>query len=355
MSAPAKCPPEYSSQPVPVRSPDDPACILFTSGTTARCKAVTLSHASVLAGACNNVIGFPFEAQLAILPFHHIAGISTTLNALCLGAVVCIAENVKQLYRCLSKLKPDYVLTVPSLLEAIVKKLKSGGPHGSRFGWNLRIIACGGAQFPNHVIEVIRNQEIHLLQGYGATEAGGLGFYWEMTMDSPGTIGKPCPELEAKLIDGELFLKSPAVMLGYYGDPAATEEVLRDGWYATGDLCRVDSQGCYHLTGRKKNLIILANGENISPEEIEEKLSACPQIREVLVREKNQKICAVIYPGESATDQNADNLERICSAVAAYNRSVPLYKQVQMAEFVCSPFPKTPAGKIIRNNHAGGS
>lgn len=355
MIPPSVSPPVHSSQPVPVRGSDDPACILFTSGTTARCKAVTLSHGSVLAGACNNVIGLPFEAQLAILPFHHIAGISTTLNALCLGAVVCIAENVKQLYRCLSLLKPDYVLTVPSLLEAIVKKLKSGGPYGSRLGWNLRIIACGGAQFPNHVIAVIRSQGIHLLQGYGATEAGGLGFYWEMSMDSPGTIGKPCPELEAKIVDGELFLKSPAVMLGYYGDPIASEEVLRDGWYATGDLCRVDSQGCYHLTGRKKNLIILANGENISPEEIEERLSACPQIREVLVLEKNQKICAVIYPGESAEDQDAGNLERIRRAVAAYNRSVPLYKQVQMAEFVFRPLPKTTAGKIIRNNHAGGS
>ena len=355
MRAPADSPPVHSSQPVPVRSPDDPACILFTSGTTAKCKAVVLSHQAILAGACNNVIGLPFEAQLAILPFHHIAGLSTTLNALWLGAVVCIAENVKQLYRCLSKLKPDYVLTVPSLLEAIVKKLKSGGVHGSRLGWNLRIIACGGARFPNHVIDVIRSQDIHILQGYGATETGGLGFYWEMSPDCPYTIGKPCPGLEAKLIDGELFLKSTAVMLGYYGDPSATAQVLRDGWYATGDLGYVDAQGCYHLTGRKKNLIILSNGENVSPEEIEEKLSTCPQIREVLVLEKDQKICAVIYPGESAEDQDAGNLERIRRAVAAYNRSVPLYKQVQMAEFVCSPLPKTPAGKIIRYHHAGGS
>ena len=144
-------------------------------------------------------------------------------------------------------------------------------------------------------------------------------------------------------------------MLGYYGDPSATAQVLRDGWYATGDLGYVDAQGCYHLTGRKKNLIILSNGENVSPEEIEEKLSTCPHIREVLVLEKDQKICAVIYPGESAEDQDAGNLERIRRAVAAYNRSVPLYKQVQMAEFVCSPLPKTPAGKIIRYHHAGGS
>lgn len=336
---------------------EDLACILFTSGTTAACKAVMLSHRAMVASICHNVIGLPFQAQLAILPFHHIAGFATVLNTIYLGAVVCLAEDLKYLYRYLEYMKPDYTLTVPSILQVILRKLKKGGPHGSLLGWDLHMIGCGGARFQPEVIRALNAQDIRVLQSYGATEAGGLGFDWEMTPECQNTIGKPCPEVETKIVDGELFLRCESMMMGYYKDEAATKEVLRDGWYATGDLCYQDEDGYLYLTGRKKNLIILSNGENVSPEEIEAKLQGCPDICEVMVGIERDLITATIFPNfpSDGTQGQRDEIKQtIEAAVERYNSSVPPYKQVQNLHFSHQPFAKTEIGKMIRRSVTGG-
>lgn len=332
--------------PCPDARPEDPACILFTSGTTAAGKAVMLSHRAVVAGSCHNVVAHPFTAQLAILPMHHVAGFATVLNTWYLGRVVCLGEDVKYLYRYLERLQPDYVLTVPAILMAILRKLKNGGPNGSLLGWNLKLVGCGGAKFQPEVIQALNDRNILVLQSYGATEAGGLGFDWEMTPACRNTIGKPCPEITIKIVDGELWLKSDSVMSGYYKDSAATAAVLQDGWYATGDLCTQDEEGYLWLTGRKNNLIILANGENVSPEEIEIRLSACEAISEVLVGLEGNLITATVFPADNLDE----TMELIRGAVTAYNRGVPPYKQIQNLRFTDEPFPKTAVGKIIRRS-----
>jgi len=325
---------------------DDLACILFTSGTTATAKAVMLSHGAMIAGVCHGVIGKSFDAQLAILPLHHIAGIASVLNTWYLGAVVCLGREFKHLYRYLSDMKPDYMLAVPSVLQALMKKLKRGGANGEALGWNLRLLGCGGARFQPEIIRFLHERNIRILQSYGATEAGGLGFDWEMTEACRDTIGKPCPEVETKIVDGELWLRSPSVMMGYYKDPEATAEVLRDGWYATGDLCRQDADGYLRLVGRKKNVIILSNGENVSPEEIEAQLHQCPDVEEVLVGVEGELICATVFVGNGSQ-------ENVRNFVEAYNNLAPSYKQVRKLSFLNSPFEKTQVGKIIRRSVLG--
>lgn len=332
------------------------ACILFTSGTTALSKAVMLSHKAMIAGVCHNVIRFPFRAQLAILPLHHIAGFASVLNTWYLGRVLCLGEEIKYLTRYLQHMKADYVLTVPSLLQAILHKLRKGGPNGKNLGWDLHLIGCGGAQFQPEVIQALNDQNIRVLQSYGATEAGGLGFDWEMTPACRNTIGKACPEIETKIVDGELFLRSDSIMIGYYKDPDATREVLIDGWYATGDLCYQDETGYLYLTGRKKNLIILSNGENVSPEEIEAKLSGCPDICEIMVGVENDRIIAAIHPYLPEADSEKQAVyDRIQNALDAYNRTAPSYKQVHKVRYFDTPFAKTHVGKLIRTSVTGGN
>lgn len=337
--------------PVPQPDPESLACILFTSGTTSAAKAVMLSHRAMVAGVCHNVIGHPFSAQLAILPFHHVAGFASVLNTWYLEAVACLGQDFKYLFRYLEHMKPDYTLTVPSILQVILRKLKRGGPNGRELGWDLHLIGCGGAKFQPEVIQFLGDQKIHVLQSYGATEAGGLGFDWEMTPDCRNSIGKPCPEIETKIVDGELFLRSASVMMGYYKDPDATAEVLKDGWYATGDLCHQDENGYLYLCGRKKNLIILSNGENVSPEQIETALASCDAINEVMVGVENDRICATIFPNADIPDVRA----RIEAHIETYNRSVPYFRQVHSLHFTDKPFAKTEIGKLIRRSITGGN
>lgn len=339
----------------PEADKSDLACILFTSGTTATAKAVMLSHQAMIAGSCHRVIGHAFASQLAILPFHHIAGIASVLNTWYLNAKVCLGQDIKYLYRYLSGMQPDYMLTVPSILQALIKKLQNGGSNGHLLGWDLHLLGCGGAKFQPDVLQFLLDRNIRILQSYGATEAGGLGFDWEMTPDCANTIGKPCPEIETKLVDGELYLRSPSIMMGYYGDPDATAAVIKDGWYATGDLCVQDAEGYLYLTGRKNNRIILSNGENVSPEEIESRLQTCPAICEILVEAAGDQITAIIYPApaDSASDPITQQ-KNIRQAVSAYNHSVPLYKQIAQLRFTDTPLPKTSTGKLVRGTTPGG-
>lgn len=337
----------FTEQGFPAQ-PEDLACILFTSGTTSQCRAAMFTHKALIAGFCHNVIGFPFRSMLAILPMHHIAGFASVINTWYLGREVCMGEQMKHLYRYLAKMKPDYVLTVPALLQVILKKVKNAGANGNDIGWDLHMIGCGGAQFPADVIHQLNSLNIRVLQSYGATEAGGLGFDWEMTPYCKYSIGKPCDLMETKIVDGELYLRCESMMSGYYHDPESTQEVLKDGWYATGDLCEQDAEGYLYFRGRKNNLIILANGENVSPEEIEMSLLLEGLPGEVLVGVEKGQITAWIYPEQDAA------AEVILNVVDHYNETVPRYKQIQNAIITAEPFKRTAVGKTKRKRRTGG-
>lgn len=333
------------------KEPDDLACIFFTSGTTAVSKAVMISERALSAGLCHRINDRPFHTLLSVLPFHHISGFSSVLNALYLGKEVCLAVDPKYFFVCMEKMKPDYVFVVPSMLRMIARRLKNGGKNGHLIGWDLHLINCGGAAFRPEFLQMLLDRGITVLQGYGASETGAIGFLWEMTPQRPDTIGKPPEEMKAKIVDGELFLKCQGMMSGYYDDPQATEQVLKDGWYATGDLCRIDEEGFYYLTGRRKNVIILSNGENISPEEIESRLYRCSRIKEVLVYARGEFLAADIFPDYPAQYTDAEQ-EEVCSQIRndikEYNRSVPVYRQIRKIYFSENPLKKTASGKIMR-------
>ena len=147
-------------------------------------------------------------------------------------------------------------------------------------------------------------------------------------------------------------MKSDALMTGYYGEKEETEKVLRDGWYATGDLCRMDEDGFLYITGRRKNLIILSNGENVSPEEIERKLYQYNDISEVMVCAEGELITAQIYPAypEESTPQERERIqEKIREEIGHYNRNQPVYRQIMKLRFLEEPVGKTSSGKILRH------
>lgn len=337
---------QSTGSPAPDFDPDPEslACILFTSGTTAIPKAVMLSQKAMVAGVCHNVVGLPFQAQLTVLPLHHVAGFATVLNTWYLDRLVCLGQDMRYLFRYLQRLQPDYTLLVPSLLQTLVRKLRNGGPNGRDLGWDLHLIGCGGAKFQPEVIQILNDHGIRVLQSYGATELGGLGFDTEMTPNCAETIGKAPPQIQVKISDGELLLRCDSMMMGYYADPDATREVLIDGWYATGDLCRQDEAGYLYLQGRKRDLIILSGGENVSPEWIESRLLTCPYIQEVMVTGEDDLLTATIRP----TDDTSSTRQKIEEALDRYDRSVPTYHQIHRIHFTQTPFPRTPNGKLIR-------
>lgn len=334
-----------------MRQPDELACIFFTSGTTGGSKAVMMSEHGLAAGICHKINDRRFKRMLAILPFHHLSGFTAVLNTLYLGAEVCVAEDVKYFYKYLEILKPDYAFLVPSMLRMLARKLNNGGKNGKNLGWNLQMINCGGAAFCSEVLQNFIEHGIAVFQGYGASEAGAIGFMWEMTLERPDTIGKPPAALEVKIENGELYLRSESVMMGYYKDQEGTDSVLKDGWYATGDLCRIDEGGYLYLIGRKKNLIILGNGENISPEEIEERLYRYKDICEVLVAAEEEMLVALIFPRypENCSKECREQIqERIRKNVFQYNEREAVYRQIKKIDFLEKPIEKTVNGKVIR-------
>ena len=155
------------------------------------------------------------------------------------------------------------------------------------------------------------------------------------------SVGQPISGVEIKIEDGEVCLRGEAMMKGYYKDTIATAQVIQNGWLHTGDLGYLDEDGYLYLTGRKKNLIILASGENINPEEVEVLISQCPEVEEVLVKEKNGRLCAEIF---CAIDQQ----KTVANYISELNKTLALYTRVSLAEYREQPFEKTATGKIKR-------
>ena len=182
------------------------------------------------------------------------------------------------------------------------------------------------------------------VQGYGATETCGDGIInYAQDEKHIGAVGQGNDYLDYKIEpDGELCMRGDSVMLGYYKDPEATAEVLdKDGWFHTGDLARVDEDGYYYIIGRKKNLIILDSGENLSPEELEGLVEKCPAVQECIVKEMGKKIGTVVYCEK-------EQQQTVRDYVTELNRTLPLYKRIGMVEFSETPLPRNATGKLVR-------
>lgn len=333
------------------KGPEDPACIFFTSGTCGTKKAVVHSNHSLIAGQCNNIVGHSFTSQLAVLPFHHLAGFNILFNTWCLGGTICLAEDMRYFFHYLKSMKPDYVFAVPSIAKVLVRRIKKSDDYGASLGWNLRLLNCGGAKFDPEILNTLLEHKIKVMNCYGASEAGGIGLTCDMTQERLDTIGKPSEYIEAKIVDEELLLRSETTMLGYYNEPEATAAVLKDGWYYTGDLCYQDEDGYLYLRGRKNNLIILSNGEKISPEELEAKINTLPKVVESMVTVNNDFLAAWIVADETDVKEDMQKEEvrkELQRQIDRLNENLPGYKRIANVFFRNEPFEKNAMGKIVR-------
>ena len=308
---------------------DDLMMLMFTSGTTGRSKGVMLSERNMCASlhtyseVAENWITDRLPAgqklplsHMTLLPLFHMACFVCVVSYPPAGWTLNLCSDIRDFYRDLGLMHSDVMASAPMLVETVYNDMKRGRVSRLNGLWDL---CCSSAALdPKMLLELAQNGFV-VNQCYGMTETFGDGILnFTQVEKHMSAVGKPDDHVQYKLDEtGEICIKGDCVMLGYYKDPEATAEVIdADGWFHTGDLARMDEEGFYYITGRKKNLIILASGENVSPEELEKKLALCPAITECIVKEKGQKICAVIYCPE-------DKQEEVRAFVTEVNRSLP--------------------------------
>ena len=379
-----------------------PAKLLFTSGTTGANKCVVLSQNNLAANMINCMDMIKAEdgeenTSMSILPMHHATEINThIMGRIAAGRLTYICDSMKNLMPCMNIFKPRIITVVPMIANAfyqniwlnakrngLTEKLK-GAIELSKsllaqgidkrdeifkdvyapFGGNLREIVVGGAMLNPEVVKGLRDFGIYIVNGYGITECGPLISMNADTLSEVYSVGKCCPGLTVKLENinedgvGELCVKGKSVSLGYYKDEEATKKVFKeDGYFNTGDLARIDENGLIFLTGRKKNSIVLPNGKNISPEEIETEIqNNLPYAKDIVVyiakHNNNSILCVGLYIDDLTLKYNK---EKIKFDIQKVNRTLPNYKQIQFINLSENEYIKTSTRKIKRdtvlNNH----
>lgn len=370
--------------------PDRMCVIFFTSGTSGTSKGVMLSHTNILANVNDAAQVYqPEGGTLAILPFTHAFGLNTgVLMLIHYGYPVFISNGLPSFMREMTIAKPNILFLVPLFIETfsntiwrtaekqgqaktlrmamtasnalmkvgVDKRQKFFSSILEKFGGNLKYIICGGAALDPHYVKEFRTMGIDLMQGYGITECSpiiSVNTSLDGFRSSDDSVGWTFPSVEVKIDDpdstgrGEILVKGPSVMLGYYNDPHSTADAFRDGWFCTGDLGRINKDGSLTITGRKKNLIILSNGENVSPEEIEYMLGQIPEIAEVVVYPEGNLMVAEIFPTENDLCDN-DLKAVIQERINDYNASQPSHKRINKVKIRKSEFEKTTTMKIKR-------
>ncbi|MDD4495001.1 MAG: AMP-binding protein [Eubacteriales bacterium] len=378
--------------------------LLFTSGTTDLAKGVMLSHKNISSNIMNvlKIIEIiDTDSLLSILPLHHTYECTCGFLApVASGCAIAFNEGLKYIAANLKETSPSIILVVPLMLEGMYKKIWDGiekkgmtkkvklvlkvsnflrvfgidlrkklfkSIHES-FGGRVRLAVSGAAALEPSVAKGLRDLGMHAIQGYGLTECSPI-----VTANTPSyyrddSIGIALPGVEVKIVNidengvGEIIVKGDNIMLGYYKNQEATEQVLKDGWLYTGDIGMVDEKGFFKISGRKKNVIITKNGKNVFPEEVEAYLNKSPYILESLVWGKEIEgydetmICAKIVPDIEAIKlklgtENVDNEEvhnLISAEVKAVNRVMSSYKRVASFEIREKEFDKTTTKKIKR-------
>ena len=385
--------------------PDVMSALIFTSGTTGASKGVMLSHHNL----CFDI----YEARqmlycgekdvcLSVLPLHHVYECTVGFLAqLWSGSSVAFSEGVRYISRNMQEIHPTIMLCVPLLLETLYNKLwmtiRKNGLEGKvrtmikatnalpnermrmaakksvfraihkNFGGKLRIMASGGASVDPEILHGLRDLGLLTVQGYGLTECSPIAAVNRDTYYRDSSAGLAMPDVLLDIYDvqddgmGEIRVRGDNVMLGYYGMPELTAEVIRDGWFYTGDLGYLDEDGFLHITGRKKNVIVTANGKNVFPEELETYLCRSPFVAESVVvgvmneKKKDLDVVALIYPdrahfeevyGKGYTDEQVR--AELTRAVDDVNNLVQSYKRIVRFVPVAEEFPKNASRKIKR-------
>ena len=403
--------PRESPRPARAR-PNDLAVIIFTSGTTGKAKGVMLSHHNILTnveGVARTIECGPGDRLLSILPLHHtFESTIGLLSPLRMGASIAYARGLdsKQLREDMATSEATVFVAVPLLYEKLLAAIHRGIDSlpaarrllvramlalstglrrvtGARLGHSLmsavrrkaglsriRMFATGAAPLPLDVFWGFVDLGIPMVEGYGLTETSPVVCINRPRDPNPGAVGWPLVGVDVRIDtpdgegNGEILVRGPNVMLGYYGDPAATSEVLREGWFHTGDLGRILPDGRVAITGRLKNMIATAAGKKIYPEEVETQLIGSPWVIEVVVtggrdgRSDREEVHAHVFPDVPALELHAQSLGRTCDAafieesvradIEARCESLAPYKRVKRVIVRTTEFDKTTTGKIKR-------
>jgi len=330
--------------------------IVFTSGTTGEPKGVMLSQDNIVANMVQASSNYVQEGTgMAPLPMHHMFGLVVGyLMVYNYRYPAYIVRNMRRVLKDMQTAKPRTLFAVPIILETFLKQFGSmakrmGGQLTPEMvkqatGGNLKYIICGGAALSVQVVRAFRAMGIEVLNGYGITECSPVLAVNRNEDRCDGSVGPVLFGCEVKIADdGEILARGRNIMLGYYKMPEETAEALEGGWYHTGDLGKIEDHYLF-VTGRKKNLIITASGENVSPEEIEEKLLADPAVEEAVVVERGGRLAALVYPAKEAA-VTEEYLEALKDKV---NGDEPAYRRIQAIELREEPFPRNTTGKIVR-------
>ena len=339
--------------------PNQLCTILFTSGTTGKSKGVMLSHRNLVENATCLDMKIPVgTVSMTLLPINHVYCLTMDIiKGMYIGTIICINDSIMHVQKNMKLFQPEIILLVPLVIESIYAKLKAAGNllpkkliAQQAFGGKLKTICSGGAYLNPEYVEKFAEYGITILQGYGMTECSPVisnNLEWDNRV---GSVGKLLPNCEAKIVDEEIWVKGSSVMMGYYKMPEETAETLEDGWLKTGDLGYVDEDGFVYITGRKKNLIILANGENVSPEEIENQISKEDLVKEIIVRETDKVIQAEIFPDyEYAKKKHIRDIQAgLQEIIDEYNKTAPVYKRILDLIVRETEFEKNTSKKIKR-------
>ena len=381
-------------------NPDERKILLFTSGTTGNSKAVMLSHKNI----CSNIVSIAsivkvdnLTSVLSILPLHHTY--ECTIGYLLViygGGKISYCEGLRYITKNIQEFKPTFILCVPLLLENVYKKvtktLKTSLPEKytkdeskmidnlpfylkaivkrkvkKSLGGNIKTFIVGAAAIKPELVEAFFKLGIKVLQGYGLTEcsplvAGNNDFYYKAA-----SCGMPIPNVEYKIDNpndegiGEIIVKGPNVMLGYYENKEATDKVLKEGWFHTGDLGYIDEERFLYISGRSKNMILTKNGENIYPEEIENILNDNELIEESLVigasnGKDDVQVKAKIFPNIDAIKEylgkkfptKEEISKTLNEVVKKANEKLPNFKHIKSFKIMDEDFERTTTNKVKR-------
>ncbi|HIS10387.1 MAG TPA: AMP-binding protein [Candidatus Avibacteroides excrementipullorum] len=372
--------------------PEELAMINYTSGTTSYSKGVMLPYRSLWSNTqfAYEVLNLkPGDKVVSMLPMAHMYGLAFEfLYEFCVGCQIFFLTRMpspKIIFQAFNEVKPNIIISVPLILEKIIKKsvlpklektsmklllkvpilndkIKGKIKDGviSALGGRFYEVIVGGAAFNSEVEMFLKKVEFPFTVGYGMTECGPIISYEDWKNFRQGSCGKAAPRMEIKIdspdpenIVGEILCKGENVMLGYYKNSEATAEVLEaDGWLHTGDLGVMDREGNLFIKGRSKNMLLGASGQNIYPEEIEEQLNNMPYVSESIVIQKEEKLVALIYPDfEEAFRNNLSlkDVERIMEENRVeLNKQIPAYSQIASVRIYHEEFEKTPKKSIKR-------
>lgn len=383
--------------------PEEMGIMLFTSGTTAMSKAVMLSHKNIVTNIMDITQRFDLsetDRLLSFLPLHHVFECTVGfLYPVSIGACICFCEGVKHMADNIKEFKITAMISVPAVFDIIYRKvmkaIEKKGKLGTvekgkkisqllmkvkidvrkqlfkeiheNLGPDLKLVVTGGAALDSETEKGFNDLGFDVEQGYGLTETAPV-----IAAETPkcrrlGSIGKKFPSVEVKIDDpdedgvGELMAKGPSIMLGYYENEEATKEALEpDGWFHTGDLARIDKDGFIYICGRKKSVIVLNNGKNVFPEEIEALLNKVEGIKETFVYEKKEadgdvKVCVkIVYDKELIKElyniEGEENIrEFLWNKVKEVNNLMPKYKYVKEMIITEEELIKTTTLKIKRH------